>query len=208
MFTWLQRNNLNMLVVGVLTGIFTVSIIESIRLDGGAYSATWASSFWQNFSTEIMGAIVTFMLFELVIARRREQEARVTANSEQLERLIRIMQSVEHAPSTNAVEELRARNWLKDGSLSERDLQDAYLVKLHLEQADFQGCKLCNANLQQSDLTSANLENADLSDAKLQNANLAGSKVTWHASMSSRCEYNQFCRSRYAWCKFATGCNR
>jgi hypothetical protein len=176
MSTWFQRNQLNMLVVGVLAGIFVMSLVESVQANGG-YDLMWASGFWQNFSTEVMGAIVTFLLFEMVIAGRREQDARLEAQSEQLERLIRIMQSMEHLPATNAVEELRARNWLKDGSLAGRDFKNAHLKDLYLAQSNFEDCVMCNANLQDASLEGSHLEKADLSGANLQGANLANANL-------------------------------
>ena len=172
MVSWFKHNRLHLLVVSVLASVFVMSLVESVKLSSG-YNAQWGSDFWQNFSTEIMGAIVTFLLFEIVIGGRRQHDARLEAHTEQLERLIRIMQSIEHLPAANAVEELRARNWLKDGTLAGRDFKNAHLKSLHLAEANFEDCNLCHANLQD-----ANLEDSKLEKAALEGANLKGANLT------------------------------
>ncbi|HET7011582.1 MAG TPA: pentapeptide repeat-containing protein [Anaerolineales bacterium] len=76
--------------------------------------------------------------------------------------LVRKMRSPESKLVLEAVEELRARNWLEDGSL-----RGVVLCHAHLERAD-----LCKANLAEVDLHQAHLQGADLSMAKLIGAKL------------------------------------
>jgi Pentapeptide repeats (8 copies) len=87
--------------------------------------------------------------------------------------LVRKMRSPESKLVLEAVEELRARNWLEDGSL-----KGVVLCHAHLERAD-----LCKASLVEVDLHQAHLQNADLSlanltGAKLTRANLEGANLS------------------------------
>ena len=77
--------------------------------------------------------------------------------------LVRKMRSAESKLVLEAVEELRARGWLDDGSL-----KGVVLCHAHLQRAD-----LCKANLTDVDLHQAHLQDADLSMA-----NLSGAKLT------------------------------
>jgi hypothetical protein len=96
--------------------------------------------------------------------------------------LVRKMRSPESKLVLEAVEELRARNWLEDGSLKgvvlchahlERaDLCTANLADVDLHQAHLQGADLSMANLSGAKLTRTNLEGANLSAANLRGADL------------------------------------
>ncbi len=66
-----------------------------------------------------------------------------------------------------AVEELRVRGWLSDGSLKGIPLCDSH----------FEGADLLKANLSKVDFHRANLQGADLSMADLTGARLARSKL-------------------------------
>lgn len=77
--------------------------------------------------------------------------------------LIRKLRSPDNKVVLQAVEELRVRSWLTDGSLEGVTLCHAHL----------QGADLLKANLRRVDLHQANLEWADLSMADLNSAKLA-----------------------------------
>lgn len=105
--------------------------------------------------------------------------------------LIRKLHSPDSRRVLQAVEELRARGWLSDGSLKgmslryvhlegadlyraclqEVDLQHAYLDGANLSLADLQGANLSDASLQAADLS-----RADLSRATFYKANLYGAR--------------------------------
>ncbi len=94
-------------------------------------------------------------------------------------RLIRKLHSPDSKRVLQAVEELRARGWLSDGSLNGMSLQyvhleGADLYRASLQGADLQHAYLDGANLSLADLQGANLSNASLRAADLSQANLAG----------------------------------
>ena len=69
------RNNwINILVMTALALIAfwsgQLSVMANYNLD-----TNWLSDFSQNFSTEMMGAFVTFILFELVVEARHRHDA-------------------------------------------------------------------------------------------------------------------------------------
>jgi uncharacterized protein YjbI with pentapeptide repeats len=91
--------------------------------------------------------------------------------------------------AVEAVEELRARGWLEDGSmegvllcharLEGADLFKASLCKVdfhqaHLFRADFSGADLTGAKLARADLRRVNFSEAILDDADLLKADLSG----------------------------------
>lgn len=106
-----------------------------------------------------------------------------------LSRTLRKIRQPNQKQAVSAVEELRARGWLKDGSLegvrlcharlNEADLFKANLRKVdfhqaHLVRVDFSGANLTGAKLARTDLRGANFSETILTDADLLKANLSG----------------------------------
>src|SRR3990172_2910452 len=83
--------------------------------------------------------------------------------------LVRKLRSPESKLVLEAVEELRARGWLEDGSL-----RGVVLCHAHLEMANLSNVKLTRANLQGANFSAANLRGADLFKAKLRDARNLG----------------------------------
>jgi uncharacterized protein YjbI with pentapeptide repeats len=81
--------------------------------------------------------------------------------------LIRKLRSPYHKVVLEAIEELRARRWLSDGSLVE-----ANLAYVHLDGTDLTGANLKGANLHMATLEGTNLSMACLDDTNLYQANL------------------------------------
>ena len=90
-----------------------------------------------------------------------------------------------------AVEELRARGWLEDGSLEGVRLCHAHLEgadlfkaslrrvdfhQAHLHEADLSGADLTKAKLARADLRGVNFSGAILTEADLLKANLVGAR--------------------------------
>jgi hypothetical protein len=161
-------------VLRVLVAVAVVSLgISALShwLDGSGAWWGWADSAFQNFSTEMMGAVLTFFLFELVVGVRNEKK-----------RLIIELRSKDNITALNALEQIREKGWHKDGTLKGVNLLYANLqeAKLHdvnlqgalLVLANLQDALLYRANLQSANLMLANLQGAHLDDANLQGANL------------------------------------
>ena len=93
--------------------------------------------------------------------------------------LIRKLHSPDSKHVLQAIEELRARGWLSDGSLRGASLQyvhleGADLYKANLEDADLRHAQMDGANLSLANLQGANLSLVNLQTADLSRANLTG----------------------------------
>jgi hypothetical protein len=140
---------------------------------------------------ELAGAAVTYGLFDWFIERPRRLEAEREAERQRIEdeksELILEMVTGGKDRAIAALNKLRRRHWLYDGSLRGRDLggvqlqgadlADANLQKAQLWKANLQGANLALANLQEARLHRANLQEARLADANLQEAALWSAKL-------------------------------
>ena len=130
--------------------------------------------------------------------------------------LVRKLRSSDNKRVLQAIEELRVRGWLHDGSLknipfchaqmqdadllganlTNVDLHQAHLEHADLSQADLTGARLSRANLQSANLSQTILANADLFKADLQNTlnltdeQLAEAKRLWGAIMPDGTTYD------------------
>jgi hypothetical protein len=148
------------ILIGFFLGAETVSLVSHFNsLDVDIWA--WADGFAQNFGTEMFGAFLTFLLIESLVGNRRERR-----------RLIRQMGSPDNGIALQAVRELEAHGWLRDGSLQGAALYRANLQGANLGDANLQGADLVEANLQEANLGRANLQGALLKEANLQEAYL------------------------------------
>lgn len=81
--------------------------------------------------------------------------------------LIRKLRSPDNKRVLEAIEELRVRGWLEDGSLANHRL-----CQVHMQGADLFGAELSGVDLHQADLEWADLSQANLSGARLTRTNL------------------------------------
>jgi hypothetical protein len=116
-----------------------------------------------HLGTELVGAVVTVFLFDQFIERREKTEAEKA-------RLIAEMGSSVRDVAVSAVEKLRRRGWLLDGSLQGAKLLGANLGKADLGKANLGGAILYAANLSGAILLATNLSGADLGKADLGGA--------------------------------------
>ncbi len=87
--------------------------------------------------------------------------------------LIHKLNSQDNKRTLQAVEELRVRGWLSDGSLS-----GLILCHVHMQNADLMEADLHNVDFHQADLRKADLSQANLTGAKLSRANLEGANFS------------------------------
>lgn len=87
--------------------------------------------------------------------------------------LIKKLRSPDNKRVLEAVEELRVRGWLKDGSL-----KNVLLCHAHLEGADLLDASMRKVDLHQAHLQWADLSMADLSSVKLSRADLQGANFS------------------------------
>ena len=181
MISRLQNLN-NWHVFYILVFITLTTSIASAFLNPGLASKEWWSGFLQNFSTEMMGAIATFGLFELVIEVRRREEDKQEAIEKEKVGLIIQMRSTDNATVVMAIDRLRANGWLEDGSLKNINLREANLSGVILEKANLSGANLREASLEGArlwlvDMSEANLRETNMSKAWLSRANLSDSHL-------------------------------
>lgn len=92
--------------------------------------------------------------------------------------LINKIWSQENKYSLQAIEELRVRNWLSDGSL-----RGVAFCHAQLQSADLSNADLCDVDFHQASLDFANLSEAKLNSAKLNRASLQGANFD-HADLT------------------------
>jgi hypothetical protein len=98
----------------------------------------------------------------------------------QLEELISHLRTTRNREALKAIDQLRDKGWLTDGSmqgvamcrapLQGANLENANLCCVGLHQANLAGVNLSRAKLQGAKLSLCNLHGANLKDAKLDNA--------------------------------------
>jgi len=165
--------------VGLLLLIFAIagfggSAFAHIKNIPNAVDATQVIDWWawldgalQNFSTEVVGAILTFGLIEVLVGSRKEQDERIA-------RLVKEAGSSDNVTAKNAVNELRTLQML---TTHEGVLHRAILLEANLSGAILGGVNLSGANLEGANLSGANLESATLERANLWLANLEGADL-------------------------------
>jgi len=163
----------NRTVIFILVGIALISSIASLLLNiifQADLSVRWWVSWLQNFSTEMFGAFLTFVLIELIVGGR---ERRNFEKHELMDHLLHHLTNPTNGEATAALDELHELGWLTDGSLKGKYLGHAELKSAVLERADLEGACLEMANLQFASLRAINLQGANL-----RRANLRGAKLT------------------------------
>ena len=165
--TWMK------LIVLFAIYYFVAAVFIPALRDGGL---SWerVEGLIDNLATEIIGAAVTFFIFELVLERRDQERDMLRA--------LRQLKSKVNDTALSAFDELRETDFLYDGSLKHAELTGANLKDANFWEANLEGVKLVGAHLEDADFWDANLEDADLSYAFLQGssfweANLKGSDL-------------------------------
>jgi len=152
--------------------LLLISVILTGFLRFYPYTLRYAviiKDFYTIASTELVGISLTVLIIDALYEKRQ--------NSDLKEQLIREMRSPDNGIALRASEELRAHQWLTDGSL-----KGASLKRANLEECNFKGAMLDNvdftgANLKNASFRQASLEGARLSGANLEGAFLRGAKL-------------------------------
>jgi hypothetical protein len=162
----------NMAVLAILIGsAFLTGIVSLVSFHTGTSSGEWWESALQNFSTEMIGAFLTFILIDVVIGgREKRAEERREEIRRLRRRLIKRLRSPNREITASAADELRRWGWLEDGSLEGAYLSHANLRRVDLKGADLEGARLTRARLEGSCLSNAKLEGTTLKAAQLAQA--------------------------------------
>jgi hypothetical protein len=166
--------------------VWVLLILIGVALASSLWAVwPWPTGDWKglalNFGTEMAGAVVTYLLLELVIGRMERREAEREAEKKELEAkkadLIAQLGSSVKDVAVAAAEELARHGWLYDGSLQGANLKEANLQGASLYNAKLERIRLTWANLQEAYLGLANLRWANLQGANLQGAILTGANL-------------------------------
>ena len=170
----LRDRTIIIILLGSAVGASLLSLVVDIIRDPNPI--VWMQNWLENFSTEMFGAFLTFVLIEVIFHSRQQREAEDRATRELKERLVREMGSTDNGFAWRAVRELAAKKWLYDGTARGASLWRANLQDVYLTNADLQGADLNRANLRGAKLTKANLCGARLLDADLLEVRLDGAQ--------------------------------
>ncbi len=113
--------------------------------------------------TELIGAVITYILLERWLPRMEEQEAEVR-------RLMFEMSSTKSGTAVPAAEKLSQMEAWRDGSLRGARLSGANLAGARFFFADLRSAELSRANLSGAEFFSCDLRNANLVGADLRHA--------------------------------------
>lgn len=128
----------------------------------------WLGDWLSDFSTEMAGAFLTAVIFGLIVGAAQQSEN----TAERKQSLILQMGSPNNGFAIEAVRQLRALEWLYDGSIQGADLYGADLRGADIQYANLRSAYLVAANLQDTYSHHVDLQNAYLLDANLQGARL------------------------------------
>jgi hypothetical protein len=168
-----------------LAALFGIGL--ALSLTQPERSDDWRS-FALNLGTELMGAVVIYLLLDQAIGRmvrseeRREAEKRRIAGEKA--RLVEDMGSSVRDVAVAAAGELNQKGWLHDGTLCDAylacaSLRDADLARARLQRADLHRAELAGAHLYRASLREADLSFANLEGAQIEHANLARSDLSF-----------------------------
>jgi hypothetical protein len=155
-YRWWRLKRLPWTILAVLVGMAVVS--SAVGFWGSEEG--W-KGLWQNLGPELGGAVVTYVLLDLVLGTRNRKQA-----------LINQMGSPVNAVAVPAVDDLRREGWLEDGSLRGVSLWHAALQGAHLQCASLEDAQLIETHLERAVLIGAHLERAVLWKAHLEGADL------------------------------------
>jgi hypothetical protein len=164
------KNISNREVLYLLITWTVVLSVLSVLTNEGQFTLQWLSDWSQNFSTEMLGAIMTFLLFEKIISEREKKKEHEQQKKTKIKNLISELRSDDKATAKSAHQKIADNGWWLDGSLIAADLSGADLHGCSLHRANLLGANLQGANLSGATLGSSDLVGADLSDAKLVDA--------------------------------------
>lgn len=165
-------------IVLMLLGV-VVGIVGFLNHYGKLQLSVFATKFFSDFYTNISTDLISIALTILVIDRLNEQRA-----TEQIKRqLIRDLSSSDYGFATRAARELKANDWLYDGSLNGADISGANLYNENLYGLQMVRGWLIGANLEFTNLNNATISDVTmngsrLTEARMRNINLSESYIS------------------------------
>jgi len=185
--------------------VLAILLLMSVGTSFASYKLTsatvtsiesWVEGFWLNFSTEMMGAVLTFLLIEIVVHGRdrreetmqrqleRDEEMRTLQSqfAEQLKSQLRLplegvavsrLREAQSQASKQAIlDDMTDAELLVGARMPGLDLRQVELVLADMRKVDLSFANLRGAQLVRRNLTEANLESAKLGNADFFNGRL------------------------------------
>lgn len=170
----------------ILVGLFCLSFAASIVLDPQALSREWWADWLQNISLQMLEAILLLGLLQLMIGVGTEKKQLLTQ-----------IRTKDKTTVKSAIDRLRAKDWLQDGTLTGASLFEAQFDDVNLSQAKLTGvnffeASLAGANLLGADLEASYLHYANLANADLREANLRGAHLDYANLLGAKLENARF----------------
>lgn len=159
--------NLPIQVVLLLSLLASISLIISglaHALQANKGWLEWIESAFQNLGTELIGAIITFIVIGVFVEMRRNQD--------------NLLEQIRTGDSNTSVNALK-RLLVKGVNLDQKNMRDANfhnadLTGMDLSNLDLRGARFSHAKLQGVKFNNTNMGKADLSESNLTNGNLKG----------------------------------
>ena len=171
--TTVFNSGLILLILSVsfgFTGYRIVHVDTSPAQQETAWYKFWAD-YYANISAEFGSVAITVLIVDTLSRRRQKQDEK--------QRLIRQMSNKDNGIALQAVEELRALNALKDGTLRRINIEEANLSGVRLGRVDMRQARMDFSTLSEAHLFFANLERADMSGVDLSGAVLTGANMRY-----------------------------
>ena len=170
-----------------LAKVFTTGfIILGVTLYSAAALVNCQSSaivdFVKSVATNFIEAAITFWVLNQLLEKRRSEEQEDKHNEQVRKELITDLGSNDNQVSLNALNQLRDKGWLQDGSLRKAilisaDMSNANLFGADLQGADLRGAKLHSAILRKVKLQGVNLKRAELYNAIIEDVEMDSNTI-------------------------------
>ena len=140
---------------------------ENPVLSGNALA--YAMNLWSSGVSIGAGVFIIDQIY-----RRRD---RLAVEQADRERLVIELRSRDNGIAVNALEQIAARNWLRDGTLAGGNFAYADLFQADFTLADLEGAMFFSTRLQEAEFVNAYLYDANFYMANLQRANFNGANL-------------------------------
>jgi uncharacterized membrane protein len=162
------------ILIGIATIVFIIGVTNqycscSFMPNLGDTANGIIGDFYANIAVDSMSIAFAILVIDWLNARWADKELKA--------QLIRGMRSRDNGLALQAVEELRARGWLTDGTLRGANLTAANLGGVDLKEANLERAILNHAILVDAELEGINLQHAQLEKADFRDANLSKAKL-------------------------------
>lgn len=167
-------------VLVILTGVF--------RLLQGEDTALWALNMFEQFAIGVITIGAALIIVDANINRFEKSKQDTQERAKHKQKLLLQLRSRVNNVAIRAAEELAENGWLRDGTLSTINLQEANLGNTFLPSANLSKTSLVHANVSNADWREVNLDHADLSFADMSRSDLTAAKFSFAEMQNTNLE--------------------